>query len=234
MKKFNGVPPIVQLCAGMDRISLKIDLHVHTRFSRDAVNDFPDIDSACTRLGVDGYAICDHDTIDGLSVGKSSGLVVIPGLEVTARGAHILCLDPVEVVPSGLSISETVERIHSQGATAVLAHPRALPRSFVSIRQAGEAGFDAVEVANTAQIPFGLVMSWNRDLARTLKLPETGGSDAHFPETIGRSYTVVESESRDPKDIIRAIREGRTRAYGAGTKVSERLLRLRQFLSGKV
>ena len=218
----------------MDRISLKIDLHVHTRFSSDAINNFSDINSACTRLGLDGYAICDHDTIEGLSACEHDENIMVPGLEVSARGAHILCLDPVEVVPSGLSMVETVERIHSQGATAVLAHPKAMPRSFVSLRGAGEAGFDAVEVANSAQIPFGLVMSWNRNVAKKLKLPETGGSDAHFPETIGRSYTIVESESRDPKDVIRAIREGRTRVFGAGTRLSERLLRLRQALGGDV
>jgi predicted metal-dependent phosphoesterase TrpH len=218
----------------MDRISLRIDLHVHTRFSRDAVNSFHDINTACKRLGLDGYAVCDHDTIEGLRGGDPQGLIIVPGLEVSARGAHILSLDPVEVVPSGLSLVETVERIHSQGATAVLAHPRALPRSFVSLRGAGEAGFDAIEVANTAQIPFGLVMSWNRDLARRLGLPETGGSDAHFPETIGRSYTVVESDSRDPKDVIKAIKLGRTRVFGAGTTAVERFLRLRSFLSGEV
>ncbi len=218
----------------MDRISLKIDLHVHTRFSRDAINSFPDVNAACARLGLDGYAVCDHDTIEGLRAHKPDGLVIVPGLEVSARGAHILCLDPVEVVPSRLSIIETVEKIHTQGGTAVLAHPRALPRSFVSLRGAGEAGFDAVEVANAAQIPFGLVMSWNRDLARKLGLPETGGSDAHFPETIGRSYTVVESESRDPEDVIRAIREGRTRVFGAGTRWGERLQVLRYALSGEV
>jgi predicted metal-dependent phosphoesterase TrpH len=220
--------------AGMDRISLKIDLHVHTRFSNDAVNSFYDINAACRHLGLDGYAVCDHDTIEGLRAGKSEGLLVVPGLEVSARGAHVLCLDPVEVVPSGLSIVETVERIHVQGGTAVLAHPMALPKSFVSLRGASVAGFDAVEVANAAQFPFRLVMSWNRNLARRLGLPETGGSDAHSPETIGRSYTVVESDSRDPDDIIKAIKMGRTRVFGAGSTMVERFLRLRRFLSDEV
>jgi len=227
-------PRRCSIVVGMDRISLKIDLHVHTRFSRDAINCFSDINAACKRLGLDGYAVCDHDTIEGLRSNESEGLVLVPGLEVSARGAHVLCLDPVEVVPSGLSIVETVERIHSQGATAVLAHPRAFPRSFVSLRNASEVGFDAVEVANAAQIPFGLVMKWNRDLAKKLGLPETGGSDAHFPETIGRSYTVIESDSRSPVDVIRAIREGRTRVFGSGTKVGERLLRLGYSLGSDV
>jgi hypothetical protein len=183
------------------------------------------------RLGLDGYAVCDHDTVEGWKAKEPKGLIIIPGLEVHARGAHILCLDPVEVVPSGLSIVETVERIHGQGATAVIAHPMALPRSFVSLKEAKKAGFEAVEVANAAQIPFGLVMRWNRDFAKRLKLPETGGSDAHFPETIGRSYTVVEADSREPKDVIEAVRKGRTVVVGAGTKIGERLLMLRHLIS---
>jgi predicted metal-dependent phosphoesterase TrpH len=125
-----------------------------------------------------------------------------------------------------------VNRIHGQGAIAVLAHPMALPRSFVTLKDAKKAGFDAVEVANSAQVPFGLVMRWNRELAKSLGLPETGGSDAHFPETIGRSYTVVEANSREPRDLIEAIRKGRTVVVGAGTRFGERLLRLRHTIAG--
>jgi len=110
----------------MGRLNLKIDLHVHTRYSRDSVNGFDDIEGRCRDLGLDGYAVCDHDSIEGLGRVKSSGLVVVPGLEVSSKGAHILCFDPVEVVSSGLSMMETVERIHAQGATAVLAHPFAI------------------------------------------------------------------------------------------------------------
>jgi hypothetical protein len=82
-------------------------------------------------------------------------------------------------------------------------------------------GFDAVETANSAQAPFETVMGWNRVLAGRLKLPETGGSDSHIPETFGRSYTVVEAISREPEDVIKAIREGRTHAFGSGTSLGK-------------
>lgn len=209
----------------MDGVTLRLDLHVHTRCSSDAQSTIPEINRRCRELGLDGYAVCDHDSIDALVEAKASaeGLVVLPGQEITARGAHIVCLDPSEVIPARLSIVETVERIHRQGATAVLAHPYAIPRSFVRFREAEEAGFDLVEVANATQVPFGLVMGWNRGLAEKLCLPQTGGSDSHIPETFGRAYTVVESSSREPEDVIKAIREGRTRAEGTGIGLWERL-----------
>ena len=213
-------------------MKIKLDLHVHSRYSGDSANSFEDLNRRCREQGLDGYAVCDHDSIDGLSeaVEKSGNLVVVPGIEVTSKGAHILCLDPSEIVPSRLSIIETVERIHAQGATAVLAHPYSIPRSFVNFREVKLASFDAIEVANSAQIPFGLVRGWNRHLSERLSLPQTGGSDSHFPSTVGRSYTIIDSESRDPLDVTKAIRAGRTEVVGDGTRLSERL---RQFLGYK-
>lgn len=212
----------------MDRLRLKIDLHVHTVCSGDSVNSVPEINRRCRDLSLDGYAVCDHDSVGSLAeaVASSDGLVVVPGLEVTARGAHVICLDPSDVVPSGLSVVETVERIRGQGATAVLAHPYGISRRCVRFREAEEAGFDAIEVANSAQVPFSLVMGWNRGLAERLGLPQTGGSDSHIPETVGRAYTVVEAASREPEDVIKAIREGRTSVVGAGTGLQDRLRKI--------
>jgi predicted metal-dependent phosphoesterase TrpH len=212
----------------MDRLSLRIDLHVHTDYSKDALNPIREINSRCREISLDGYAICDHDTIEGLTEAKTlaDGLVVVPGLEISARGAHILCIDPSELVPKGLSITETVERIHEQGATAILAHPYALPRSFVSFKEVEVAGFDAIEVANAAQVPFSVVADWNRGLAEKLSRPQTGGSDSHIPETLGHAYTVIESASREREDVIDAIRKGRTRVEGSGTGFSERLIKM--------
>ncbi len=208
-------------------VKLKIDLHVHSRYSSDSTSTFDEINRRCRELGLDGYALCDHDAIDGLAEAgeKSGGLVVVPGLEVTARGAHIICLEPSRLVPSQLSIVDTVAHIHKQGGTSILAHPYAIPRSFVRFAEAARAGFDAIEVANSAQIPFGVVRGWNRGMAERLGLPQTGGSDAHIPELVGRSYTVVEADSREPRDVVEAIRGGRTEVVGAGVGLFERMLK---------
>jgi len=204
-------------------LRLKLDLHIHSIHSPDSFNTIDTITERIREMGFDGYTLADHDTIDGLKEAheKAGGLVFIPALEVSAKGAHILALNPTEMIEPELSPTETVELIHEQGATAILAHPFGLPRSWVNINRVRYAGFDAVEVANSAQIPYEYICSKNRELAELLNLPMTGGSDSHIPETIGRSYTFVESDSVEVDDVIKAIKLGRTTVGGSYTKITE-------------
>jgi predicted metal-dependent phosphoesterase TrpH len=204
-------------------LRLKLDLHIHSEYSTDAFNTIDLINNKIKGIGYDGYALADHDTIEGLKEAneKKGELIFLPALEVSARGAHIIALNPTDIIKPGLSLSETVEVIHEQGATAILAHPYSLPRSWVSINQVREASFDAIEVANSTQIPYNYICALNQKLADRLGLPATGGSDSHIPETIGRSYTIIESESTEPDDIIEAIRLGRTTVGGSYMRITE-------------
>ena len=204
-------------------MELKLDLHVHSVYSPDSFSSIDEINFRIIEQGFDGYALADHDTIKGLDEArkKSGELVFIPAMEVSARRAHVVALDPVEIVPPSLSLPETVDLIHDQGATAILAHPYGLPRSWPQMRQVESANLDAIEVANSAQIPYDFICNLNQNLADRLGLPATGGSDSHIPETVGRSYTIVESESTDYLDVIKAIRLGHTRVGGSYTKFGE-------------
>jgi len=176
-------------------------------------------------MGLDGFAITDHDTLKGIpeATENGGGLIVIPGLEVSARGAHILALDVREPVPARLLMAETVEKIHEQGALAAIGHPHVFLKPFLKEREVAGARFDAVEVANASRFPYSWTRTRNATLARRLGLPRIGGSDAHIPETVGRAYTTVESRSREVEDIIRAIRAGQSEAEGRGISLSERL-----------
>ena len=209
-------------------MKLKLDLHVHTTHSHDGFNTLQDITRRLKEEGLDGYAIADHDTLTGIpeALKNSGGLVVIPAVEISARGAHILALQPTESIPTGQTMAETVDSVHGQGATAVLAHPYGLPRTWISINSAKRAKLDAVEVANSAQMPYDYIRNLNEGLADRLGLPQTGGSDSHIPETIGRAYTVVETPSRDAEDIVRSIRGGLTTVHGTGTTIMERISKM--------
>lgn len=204
-------------------MKLRLDLHLHSTNSPDSFNTIETINRRIKEQGLDGYALADHDTINGLREAeeKKYDLAFIPALEVSAKGVHILALDPTDVVPEELSMAETVERIHEQGATGVLAHPYGLPKSWVRINEVREAGFDAIEVANSAQIPYDYICAKNKRLAEELELPITGGSDSHIPATIGRSYTIVEAESPSKDDVIKAIKLGRTSVDGTYTHITE-------------
>lgn len=203
---------------------LRLDLHVHTRHSLDCRTSVEAIIQKCVANGLDGFAITDHDTLRGVSEAqeKRGSLVLVPGLEVSARGAHILALGVSKPIPAGLSMAETVELVHEQDAVAVIAHPYFFLKLFLNVRAVAEAHFDAVEVANASNIPFNWTCRRSAALAQRLMLPQTGGSDAHIPDTVGRAYTFVESESRDVEDIIQSIKKGCTDAQGTGISLLER------------
>lgn len=202
---------------------LKLDLHIHSVYSPDSFNTVDIINTRIREMDFDGYSLADHDTMAGLKEAeeKKGDLVFVPALEVSAKNVHIIALDPTEPISQDLGMTETVELIHDQGATAVLAHPYGFPRSWVSIDQVEEAGFNAIEVANSAQFPYQYICGLNQRLADRLNLPVTGGSDSHIPETIGRSYTIVESDSAELDDVIKAIKRGETSVGGSHTRISE-------------
>jgi len=204
-------------------MELKLDLHIHSVYSSDSFNSIYDINRRIKEQGFDGYALADHDTINGLDEAyeKSGDIVFVPAMEISARRAHVLAFDPTEVVPPGLSLAETVDLIRDQGAMAILAHPYGLPRSWPQMDQVEAANLDGIEVANSAQFPYEFICDLNQKLADRLGLPVTGGSDSHIPETIGRAYTIIESESTGFLDVLKAIKLGRTRVGGSHTRFGE-------------
>src|SRR2546430_10833763 len=75
---------------------------------------------AAIRRRLDGMIITDHDSVEGGLAGrrvarKYKGFYVIPGSEVTSKAGHILAIGIQENVPKGLSLEETIERIHDLG-----------------------------------------------------------------------------------------------------------------------
>jgi len=206
-------------------LRLRLDLHIHTDHSLDSRISVDEVILRCKSVGMHGFAVTDHDTLSGVAEAMEKGgdLIVIPGMEVSARGGHILALDVSEPIPAGLSMAETVEKIDDQGAIAIIAHPYSVFRTWVNSTEIKAAGFNAVEVANAAQFPYGWMLKKNAALAERLGLPETGGSDAHSPEMVGRAYTVVEADSPEVEDVIRSIRRGYTEAWGRGISLFDRL-----------
>lgn len=201
---------------------MKLDMHIHSAYSRDAGNGPPkEVLKRCRAAGLDGLCISDHNAIAGsleaYSLAKEHGLVVVRGVEVSTLCGHVLAYGVGELVPRSLSVEETVERVHALGGVAVAAHPRRFP-SGVGLEVAGTVAFDGIEVLNG-----GNPRSSNRRaeaVAVRRGLARTGGSDAHKPHEIGRAYTVVEG-AQSEGDVIEAIAKGSTSAGGRSRTASE-------------
>jgi len=192
-------------------MGLKIDLHVHTCYSYDAITTLEEVVTYSKKRGLDGVAITDHDTLLGaLKLVQKSKILVIPGIEITALGGHVLALNITKPIPPKLDLSETIQRIHEAGGIAVAAHPASVYKSKLSQQV---TSYDAIEVINSAAVPFSFSTYLNRKFATRLNLPQTAGSDSHYAPEIGAAYTIVEADP-DVDEIIQAIKRGATLPLG--------------------
>lgn len=200
---------------------MKLDLHVHSTCSRDATASPRDIMMHCRKLGLDGLAITDHNAIAGSlearGLAKELGLVVVRGVEVSAEEGHLLAFGVSELVQKGMTVAETIEKIHSLGGIAVAAHPKRFP-SGTGLDVVRKESYDAIEVVNGGSSRRSNALA--RRVADERRLPVTAGSDAHELSQLGKAYTVVEQCAAED-EVLEAIRKGRSQAGGRSRTRSE-------------
>jgi predicted metal-dependent phosphoesterase TrpH len=201
---------------------LKLDLHVHTQVSPDAHTRISDLPKIIRSKGLDGVAITEHDRFDPPTF---DDVIILPGVEVSSADGHIIALGAREEIPSRLSADETIQRIHNQGAIAIIPHPYDPVCECVKISRLWMKP-DAVETYNADALSFTF-SNWlaKRD-AHRFGLPQVGGSDSHIPESIGDCYTVVDSPTRDTSDILNAIRTGNVHPEGHATSLMNKWRKL--------
>ena len=112
---------------------MKLELHTHTNYSHrskvfyDGVNSPEEMVRQAARNGTGALVITDHDTMKGFpkarKAGRKYGIQVIPGEEVTTKRGHVVAVNIQDAIPAGLSLRETIDRIHSQGGLAIASHP---------------------------------------------------------------------------------------------------------------
>lgn len=171
-------------------------------------------------------AITEHDTLapalqarDAHARGSYRFEVVV-GEEVTTIEGHVLALYIEEPIASLKRLEPTLEAIHKQGGLAVVPHPlswltRSLGRRVIERVIAAERTglrFDAIEIGASlaARQTRAKVQRLN---AERWRLPEVGGSDAHFLEVIGASHTLFDGSTA--AELRAAIEAGTTEVASA-------------------
>ena len=200
----------------------RADLHMHTNHSDGWPSPADLVRHVSTRTELSVIAVTDHDTIEGAlraaDIAARAGKVeVVVGEEVSSRDGHILGLFLVRRVRPGMSAAATLHAIHEQGGLAVAPHP--FWRTQRQVRNGGvvhgvgwlaaELDFDAIEVEN-ATPGFYVFNRMARRLNLGLGASETGSSDAHILDAVGRAFT--EFPGKTPKALRLAIESGATLA----------------------
>jgi predicted metal-dependent phosphoesterase TrpH len=188
----------------------KADLHMHSRYSMDCNTSLVQIIEACQEKSINCINLCDHGAIEGaLELRKMAPFTVIVSEEILTTSGEIMGMFLNEVVPSGLSMEESIARIKDQGGLFCTPHPydRFRPTALNAIEMDKFSGqIDVVEVFN-ARSP--LIGSSNRaaQFAKKHHIPGSAGSDAHNSYEIGNAYVEMpEFSSRD--EFLQALVRG--------------------------
>jgi predicted metal-dependent phosphoesterase TrpH len=205
----------------------KADLHIHTTHS-DGGSTVPEVlDYVENETDLDVIAITDHDTMDGyfeaveLMKKKKYRFELVPGEEVTTQQGHILALYIRKPIAAGLNVHHTLQRIKEQNGVRIAAHP------FQHVRMRSSEyltmdGIGLVSLVKEAKLLNGIETINATPLLgeenvratfvnRTMLFKaETGSSDAHIKEAIGRAYTLFEGKTAD--DLKVALRHHQTQA----------------------
>ena len=192
---------------------VRVDCHVHTVASGDAVTTLDQLAERAAAERIDVVAITDHNEISAALAAAASwsGPVrVIVGEEVRTPAGEIIGLFLNERVPYVLPLAQAVARIREQGGLVYLPHPFDPGRASLGPAAAGlcAAGLaDIVEVFN-AKIKDQGQNARAADLAAAWQLPAGAGSDAHDPAGIAAAW--VEMPDFDgPAGFLASLRRAR-------------------------
>ena len=191
---------------------LKVDLHMHTHFSRDSGAPSESIVKRCIKTGLNYIAVTDHNTIRGAQeVQNIAPFPVIIGEEIRSSEGDITGLFLKEDVPKGLSPMVTVEAIKAQGGLVMVPHPfdRLRPSAikYEALQQI-RPYVDILEAFNS----HNLLMRDNERAAafsREFGLIPAAVSDSHTPLELGHTYMEVPEFDGTPDGFKDALTRAR-------------------------
>jgi predicted metal-dependent phosphoesterase TrpH len=170
---------------------MKVDLHVHTCYSRDSLTLLEAIVETCQRRGLDKVGITDHNTIAGaLALREMAPELVVVGQEIETPAGEFIAYFLEEEIAKGLSPQETMARIRAQGGVVGVSHPldrlRREAMRWANLMEIIDQ-VDALEAFNARTI-FPADNRRAEELAGQRGLLVTAGSDAHAACEIGQAY----------------------------------------------
>lgn len=194
----------------------RLDLHVHSKYSRDSSAELEAIAKVAVDTGLRGFALTDHNTTRGHGgladlQSRYRGYLFVPGVEVSTREGHLLAYGIAEAPPVGLPVAEAIEWVSQRSGVAIL--PHAFRRSHgVGRVIAEQARVPALEGRNGHNSE--LANAHAELVAAQRGLGSTGGSDAHLAREVGSCDTVFTDSVESVDDILDQLRRGRCHGEG--------------------
>jgi predicted metal-dependent phosphoesterase TrpH len=171
---------------------VRVDCHLHTVASGDAVLTLDQLAERARQTGLDVVCITDHNVTTAAvqATERDLGVRVVVGEEIRTPDGDVIGLFLTERIPYVLPLAEVIARIKAQGGLVYVPHPFDRGRSSLGRVLPGlcaERAVDIIEVFN-AKISDPTLNHQAADLAGRFDLPGGAGSDAHDAPGVGAAY----------------------------------------------
>ncbi len=173
-----------------------IDMHVHTDRSKCSNMGFKSLENAALKAGLDGVVITDHNTVDGYDAAKKvvKKIELFPGIELKTDKGEMIVIYPPDGLRKNMELSKAVDMVREYGSIIIAPHPFDFFRAGLG-EHVSEVKPDAMEVFN-ARAPFPFLNRRAEAYARAHKILAVSGSDAHFPEEVGKTAVEFSGDLR--------------------------------------
>jgi predicted metal-dependent phosphoesterase TrpH len=204
-----------------DMRTLKIDFHVHTKYSIDSLIEPKALAAKSKRLGIIP-AVTDHNSISCHKAMRALGADFIPGEEIFTDKGDLIGLYLNEPIPRKTGFLEAIDKIRGQGGIAYLPHMFDYGRAGRHASERESAKVDVVEAFNARCMKNEyneLAMAFAEKHGRL----KAAGSDSHFLFEFGKTYTELPSfDLHNPKALLKALKSAKlvtkkTAFYARGT-----------------
>jgi predicted metal-dependent phosphoesterase TrpH len=200
---------------------VKVDLHLHSRYSHDGRSSLEDLIARCKECGLDRIALTDHNTVEGaLTLARMVPELAIVGEEVKTLEGEVIGLFITSRLPPYTAPEEVMNLIHGMGGLTYIPHPLDRHR----------ANFPAERIVELAE-SIDIIETYNpwcdaaanqaaARLAEELGKVAATGSDSHAAHELGRSWMEMEAFA-DPQDFLEKLRYARhvvTASSGTGRR----------------
>jgi predicted metal-dependent phosphoesterase TrpH len=193
-----------------DRI--KVDMHIHSRYSGDSSLTIEDIAAVAQKSGI--YpVVCDHDSIKGSEeiIECFTQLAIpFPGImaeEITTSEGELMGIFLSEEISPGLCAAETCELIKDQGGLCIVPHPFDRFRKKTLKKEVLNEIKEKVDIIEgyNARVLLPRDNRAARDFAARTMKPVSIGSDAHSRNELGKCYGVLE-EFDSAKTFLKSLK----------------------------
>jgi hypothetical protein len=196
--------------------SFGIDLHVHSHLSGDNLSDPEECIVRAIELGLRGIAFTEHysyevsEPLEPLVERYRDRILILRGVEFSAAEGHCLVfgVDTDRLSAPYAPIDELTREVNRRGGAVIPSHPyrggSGLGDLILTL-----PGLTAIEGHNGCNH-----RTFNERAIRAaqrLRIPVTGGSDAHHPAEVGSCYTVF-PERVTAENVIDLLKAGRYEA----------------------